>query len=150
MASSAGRINGGVNLPAVAPMLSYEDVGTTADWLCAAFGFTEAGRFENGGHVTHVNLVAGDGVVMAGWPGPEYRNPIHHREGCADAAQWLDTSFVVDGVYVLVEDIHKHFEGARTSGARILSEPEENAAVGQWQYRAEDIEGHRWMFAQPL
>jgi uncharacterized glyoxalase superfamily protein PhnB len=26
---------------------------------------------------------------------------------------------------------------------------EDSAAAGQQQYRAEDIEGHRWMFAQP-
>jgi hypothetical protein len=50
-----------LDLPHVAPMLSYEDVAAAAEWLCAAFGFREMGRFENGGRVTHVNLAAGDG-----------------------------------------------------------------------------------------
>ena len=132
-------------------MLSYEDVGKAADWLCAAFGFTEAGRFEDSsGRVTHVNLIAGDGVVMAGWPGPLYRNPKHHREACVEAAQWMATTFVVDGVYLTVDDIQAHYDRARGAGATILSDLEENSAVGQWLYRAEDIEGHRWMFAQPL
>jgi PhnB protein len=40
------------------------------------------------------------------------------------------------------------FERARSAGATILSELEDNPAVSQRQYRAEDIEGHRWMFAQ--
>ncbi len=28
----------------VIPMFSYEDVGRAADWIAAAFGFTETGR----------------------------------------------------------------------------------------------------------
>ena len=131
-------------------MLSYEDVGSAADWLCAAFGFEELGRFESEGRVTHVNLAVGDGVVMAGWPGPDYRSPNRHRETCADARRWLESPFIVDGVYVRVEDIEAHFSRARAAGANILSEVEVNEGVGQRQYRAEDVEGHRWMFAEPL
>ena len=137
-----------MDLPQIAPMLSYEDVGAASDWLCAAFGFRETGRFETGGRVTHVNLAVGDGVVMLGWPGPHYRSPGHHREACDDARRWLDTSFVVDGVYVRVDDIDAHHARAGAAGATILSEVEDNAAVGQRQYRAEDLEGHRWMFAE--
>jgi uncharacterized glyoxalase superfamily protein PhnB len=136
-------------LPPVAPMLSYEDVGAAVEWLCAAFGFTDGGTFTDGERVTHANLLTGGGVVMAGWPGPDYRNPKHHRQACEDARHWLDTTFVVDGVYVAVEDIQAHYDRARAAGTTILSDLEENDAVGQWQYRAEDLEGHRWMFAQP-
>jgi uncharacterized glyoxalase superfamily protein PhnB len=131
-------------------MLSYEDVAAAADWLCSAFGFTEAGRFEDGGRVTHVNLVAGDGAVMLGWPGPDYRSPRNHRDRCDDARRWLETPFVVDGVYVRVDDIEAHLRRARAAGATILSGLEDNDAVGQRQYRAEDVEGHRWMFAAPF
>ena len=139
-----------MELPGVAPMLSYEDVGSAADWLCSAFGFEELSRFEDGGHVTHVNLAVGDGVVMAGWPGPRYQNPRRHRQTCDEAEHWLDNPFVVDGAYVRVEGIGAHFAQARQVGATILSEIEVDEAVGQRQYRAEDIEGHRWMFAEPL
>jgi uncharacterized glyoxalase superfamily protein PhnB len=34
--------------PRVIPMLSYEDVGRAADWIAAAFGFTETGRWSDG------------------------------------------------------------------------------------------------------
>ena len=139
-----------MDFPDVAPMLSYEHVGAAADWLCAAFGFGELSRFEGGGRVTHVSLGTGDGVVMAGWPGPDYRSPKTHRETCADADRWLDGPFVVDGVYVRVGDIEAHFDRATAAGATILSPVEDNRAAGQRQYRAEDPEGHRWMFAEPL
>ncbi len=39
---------------------------------------------------------------------------------------------------------------ARAAGATILSELEGNEGIGQRQYRAEDLEGHRWMFATRL
>jgi uncharacterized glyoxalase superfamily protein PhnB len=131
-------------------MLSYEDVGVAADWLCRAFGFRELNRFEQGGRVTHVSLSTGDGLVMIGWPGPDYRGPKRHREACDAARKWLDTPYVVDGVYVLVEDIDSHADRASASGAVLLSGVEDNDAVGQRQYRAEDLEGHRWMFAESL
>ena len=130
-------------------MVSYEDPGAAADRLCSAFGFTETGRFEDGGRVTHVNLSTGEGMVMAGWPGPSYRSPRSHREACEDARRWLATPFVVDGVYVRVTDIEAHHDRARAAGATILSPVEDNDAAGQRQYRAEDVEGHRWMFAEP-
>ncbi len=131
-------------------MLSYEDVAAASDWLCAAFGFTEIGRFENGGRVTHANLAAGDGVVMLGWPGPGYRSPKSHRLSCDEARRWMDTPFVVDGVYVRVHDIDRHCARAEAAGAIMLGGLEDNPSVGQRQYRAEDLEGHRWMFAERL
>jgi uncharacterized glyoxalase superfamily protein PhnB len=50
---------------------------------------------------------------------------------------------------VSVDDIDAHYARARAGGATILSELEDNPGVGQRQYRAEDLEGHRWMFATP-
>jgi uncharacterized glyoxalase superfamily protein PhnB len=134
----------------VIPMLSYEDCATAADWLQDAFGFREHERYaDDDGRVTHVTLTIGEGVVMIGWPGPDYESPRHHAETCEAAARWLETPYVVDGVYVSVDDVDAHFERARTAGARILSEPEDQS-FGDRHYRAEDLEGHRWMFAQPI
>ena len=133
----------------VVPMLSYEDCGAAAEWLARAFGFSEHERYsDDDGRVTHVTLSAGDGVVMIGWPGPDYRSPTHHAESCEAAARWLDVPYVVDGVYVEVANVEAHCRRAREAGARILSEPDE--AYGGRRYRAEDLEGHRWMFSQPV
>jgi PhnB protein len=133
----------------VIPMLSYEDVGRSADWIAEVFGFTETGRWsDDTGRVTHVNLELGGGLLMLGWPSADYESPRHHAETCEQARRWSETPYVVDGVLVYVDDIEAHFARATAAGAHILSRLEDNPAVGQRQYRAEDIEGHRWMFAQ--
>ena len=54
--------------------------------------------------------------------------------------------YIVDGVLVYVDDIRAHLERARAAGATILSELEETADGKR--YRAEDVEGHRWMFIE--
>ena len=54
---------------------------------------------------------------------------------------------MIDGVHVYVDDVDAHFERAKGSGATILSEPEDTP-YGDRNYRVEDLEGHRWMFAQ--
>lgn len=111
---------------AVIPMLSYEDCATAADWLKDAFGFGEEERYaDDDGRVTHVTLTSPSGVVMIGWPGPDYQSPKHHRETCAAAARWSGVPYVIDGVFATVEDVGVHCERARAAGARILSEPDE-------------------------
>lgn len=137
-------------LPQVVPMLSYEDCAAAADWLANAFGFQEHERYaDDTGRVTHVTMSSGDGVVMIGWPGPDYESPKHHADNCERARRWLDVPYVVDGVLVHVDDVDAHCARAREAGARILSEPEDQS-FGDRHYRVEDLEGHRWMFAQPI
>jgi uncharacterized glyoxalase superfamily protein PhnB len=127
-------------------MLSYEDVGGAATWLARAFGFEEEERFEHEGEVVHVTLRLGTGAVMLGKPGDSYVNPRRLREQCEAAARMYAVPWVVDGVWVEVGDLDRHYERAREGGATLLSEIEDGP-VGRL-YRAEDPEGHRWMFAQ--
>jgi uncharacterized glyoxalase superfamily protein PhnB len=138
-------------LPRVIPMLSYEDCSAAAEWLASAFGFREHERYaDEEGRVTHVTLSSSEGgVVMIGWPSADYECPKHHAQTCEQARRWLETPYIVDGVYVSVEDVDAHFERARAAGARILSEPEDQDFADR-HYRVEDLEGHRWMFAQHI
>jgi uncharacterized glyoxalase superfamily protein PhnB len=132
-------------------MFSYEDVGRAADWIAQAFGFTETGRWaDDDGRVTHVNMELDGGMIMLGYPSSDYQSPKRHAEVCEQARTWRETPFVVDGVHVAVEDIDAHYARAQAAGATILSELEDNTGIGQRQYRAEDLEGHRWMFATSL
>jgi uncharacterized glyoxalase superfamily protein PhnB len=132
-------------------MLSYEDVANAADWVSRAFGFRETGRWNDAdGRVTHVNMELDGAMVMLGFPGPDYQSPRHHAEVCDLARAWTTTPYVIDGVLVYVDDIDAHLERALASGASILSPVEDNPGIGQRNYRAEDVEGHRWMFAQPV
>src|SRR4029450_10876526 len=60
----------------VVPVLVYDDAGKAADWLCAGFGFTERLRAgPPGGAVFHAQLVVGDGAIMVGREGAEFRRP---------------------------------------------------------------------------
>ena len=131
----------------IVPMRSYEDVAAAADWLQRAFGFAEGERFtDDEGRVTHVNLEFDGNVVMLGWPGPDYLDPVRHAERCDDAKRWLDTPYVVDGALVYVDDVETHCERARGAGADIVRGPED-VPVGRL-YTAADPFGHRWMFMQ--
>jgi uncharacterized glyoxalase superfamily protein PhnB len=132
-----------------APMLSYEDVGAAIEWLGDAFGFRELEEdrsTDEQGHITHTELVLDGALVMLGWPGSGYRGPTNHAKECDVARRWLDTPYVVDGVWIRVDDVNEHFERARQAGATILGELEEQP-YGRL-YRAADLEGHRWMFMQ--
>ena len=135
-----------VSLPRVVPMLSYEDCAAAADWLVRAFGFEEVERVDWQGRVAHVTLKVDDGVVMIGWPGETYVSPRRLREESEAAARMYEAPWVIDGVWVRVDDIEAHYERAREAGATLLSEIE--TSRGERLYRVEDHEGHRWMFAE--
>ena len=130
-------------------MVSYEDVGAAIEWLGTAFGFAESGErySDDEGRVTHAELSLDGATVMLGWPGPEYRSPKRHAQECEQAARWLATPWVIDGVHVEVDDSTRTSSGRGPAGAKILREPEDQP-FGRL-YSAADLEGHRWMFMQP-
>ena len=120
--------------PRITPYLLYEDCAAALDFLTKAFGFTEEVRIAGpDGKVNHAEVRLADGVVMMGTPGPDYQNPGAH--GHAHST-----------VYVYVDDVDKHFEQAKSAGAKILSELED-AFYGDRNYAAEDPQGHQWSFA---
>jgi PhnB protein len=128
-------------------MIAYEDGPAAMDWLAKAFGFRERARMlGQDGRLSHGEMETGSGVIMLATPSPHYRGPKRHREECDQAAKWSEVPYVVDGVLVYVEDVDNHYETARAGGARMLSELEDDR--NGKKYRAEDLEGHRWMFIQ--
>jgi PhnB protein len=134
--------------PDVIPMIAYEDGPRAMDWLAEAFGFRERTRMVTPeGRLSHGEMEAGEGgLIMLATPSPDYESPRHHREDCEQARKWSSVPYIIDGVLVYVGDVRAHFERARKSGATVLSEVEESDSG--IRYRAEDIEGHRWMFIQ--
>jgi uncharacterized glyoxalase superfamily protein PhnB len=52
-------------------------------------------------------------------------------------------------ISVHVEDVDRHYEHARSRGARIL-QPPVNHVYGERQYTAEDPAGYRWTFSQTI
>lgn len=131
----------------VIPMLAYEDGVAALEWLSRAFGFRETERMLGpDGSLSHGEMAAGQGVIMLATPTPDYQGPKRHREQCEPARRWSQVPYVIDGVLVHVEDVDAHCARARQAGAQILSEAEDTP-FGR-RYRAEDLEGHRWMFVQ--
>ena len=131
--------------PAVIPKRAYENGPEAMDWLVKAFGFREKDRRVENGRLTHGELDTGGGVIMLATPSPHYHGPKHHREECEIARSWHDVPYIIDGVLVYVDDVDAHFARAKAAGATILSPVEESGEGGK-RYRAEDVEGHRWMF----
>jgi uncharacterized glyoxalase superfamily protein PhnB len=133
--------------PAVIPMLAYENGAAALDWLARAFGFTERARMvDRSGRLSHGEMETGGGLIMLATPSPDYQGPRHHRQSCAAAERWSRVPYVVDGTLVYVQDVDAHYQRAKVAGATILSEPESDQ-YGR-RYRAEDLEGHRWMFIE--
>ena len=133
--------------PGVIPMIAYENGVAALDWLVQAFGFVERHRTVGpDGRLAHGEVDTGDGVIMLAAPTPDYEGPRHHREHCEPARKWAAVPWIVDGVLVYVADVAKHHERARRAGATIITPPE--AGPPSRRYRAEDIEGHRWMFME--
>jgi uncharacterized glyoxalase superfamily protein PhnB len=131
----------------VIPMLAYEDGAAAMDWLAQAFGFRERTRWlEPDGRLSHGEMEAGDGTIMLANPTPDYESPRRHRDHCERARRWSTVPWVIDGVLVHIDDVDAHYAQAKAAGAVILSEPEDGSP-GRL-YRAEDLEGHRWMFLQ--
>lgn len=118
----------------ITPYLLYEDVAGALDWLAHAFGFEEVLRFAApDGSVNHAEMKLGDGSIMLGDPGPDYRNPKRVGERTSQ-------------LYVYVDDVNAHYERAKAAGAEIKLEPTDQE-YGDRRYDAYDPEGHLWSFA---
>ena len=117
----------------IVPILIYEDVGQAIEWLCRAFGFTERLRAERDGIIGHAQLSFGDGAIMIGRQGGPYKPP--------NAAE------ISHCIHVTVDNVDRHFEHARTAGARVV-QPPADMPFGERQYTVHDLAGHRWTFSQ--
>jgi uncharacterized glyoxalase superfamily protein PhnB len=109
-------------------MLRYDNVAKAATWLVEAFGFEWRGRRSDPmRRDDYCELTVGDSalVIMSG----AEANANHHDHE----------------LLAYVHDLDGHLDRALAHGARIL---EEDVAGSHRRYVAEDLEGHRWIFAQ--
>jgi PhnB protein len=119
----------------ITPYVLYEDADAAIDFLVDAFGFRERLRVaDDDGRVTHAELELGDGEIMLGAPGGDFRSP--KRSGEVNVLLHVD-----------VDDVDAHCTRAGAAGATIRDEPADQE-YGDRRYSADDLEGHRWFFAQ--
>jgi uncharacterized glyoxalase superfamily protein PhnB len=131
--------------PRISSALFYDDSAKAIDWLGRAFGFETRLKVEgDDGGIVHSELVFGDGVVMVASVsrGPRRKSP--NSIGGANT----------QSIFAYVDDVEAHCARARGAGAKILSEPKTTDYGDEWWvdrgYEVEDLEGHRWYFAQRM
>jgi uncharacterized glyoxalase superfamily protein PhnB len=128
--------------PPVIPAVIYKDRHGAIDFLQKAFGLELALLLTDAaGDVAHAEMNFGGGVVMIAseWPAWVWAKSPGSAGG-------VNTQFIR---IQLERDIDAHCERARAAGARIIEEPRDEF-YGDRIYRAMDLEGHFWTFAQPV
>ena len=115
------------DIPRVSPVLHYKDVPTACEWLVRVFGLRARHRMNVG---DFGELTLGESVIML--------RGLHGLAGEKEMA-------VTHSVYCYVDDLDDHFERAKAGGAVIIEAIKRH---GDRLYVADDLEGHRWTFAQ--
>lgn len=118
----------------------YRDPLLALAWLEAAFGFARSMLVKDrGGKLVHAEMRFEDAYLVVD-------------------SEWSDTAASpasvggknTQSVYLRIRgDIDGHCARAREAGAVILQEPQDQF-YGERTYRAADIEGHVWTFAQTV
>ena len=126
--------------PTLGSSLFYRDPWKALDWLERAFGFERAMVItDKDGNLAHSELHLGDGYIMVGgeW-NSSVASPASIGGKCTQA------------LHVQLKDsIDAHCARARAAGAVIHQEPSDQF-YGDRTYRALDLEGHMWTFAQTV
>jgi len=117
--------------------LHYAKPAAAARWLESVFGLASPDPLPDGED------------PIGGEPAGEYGHPwIEFRVGNCSLMLFGDGDRTDRGsheTWVFVDDLDAHLSHARAGGAKILSDIEQ---TGFRAYQAEDLEGHRWTFAQ--
>jgi uncharacterized glyoxalase superfamily protein PhnB len=114
-------------------VLRYRDAHAAIDFLCDAFGFERHAVYESDdGVVEHAQLAHGSGMVMLSTERDDDARGFGEHAGQG----W---------VYVVVDDPDGHHDRAKTAGATIIRELEDQD-YGSRDYSAKDPEGNIWSF----
>jgi uncharacterized glyoxalase superfamily protein PhnB len=126
--------------PSLGSGVFYRDPWAALDWLEKAFGFERSMVIsDQDGRLAHAEMRFGDGYIMVG----------------SEWAEFIASPASVGGkntqsIHAQLQDgIDAHCERARAAGAAILQEPADQF-YGDRTYRARDLEGHVWTFAQTV
>ena len=119
------RVNHGYEaseMPRITPVVYYADVVAAAEWLCRAFGFWCRGKM--GSDFAELELAGGVVLLRRA---DDQRMPARSM------------------TYAYVDDVETHFTRTQEAGGTIV---EGIHRRGDTVYIAEDLEHHRWTFAQ--
>ncbi len=123
----------------IIPSLRYSNAPAAIDWLCDAFGFEKhlVVRADDGS-IAHAQLTFGNGMIMLGSARDDEFGRMIRQPSDLDGG-------ITQSPYVVVNDVDAHHERAKSVGARIVMEPEDQPYGGRL-YTCRDIEDHLWSF----
>jgi len=124
--------NRSVPADTVLPHVSYQNLGEAIVWLTEAFGFQEYYRYGDG---------PSGGQMWAGNAAIQVRQA---NDGQKSPAQ---LGYGTQSLTVFVDDVDEHHRRSKAAGAKILEKPHETK-YGEYQYAAEDLDGHHWLFSR--
>lgn len=116
----------------VMPHVIYRDLAAAMAWLERAFDFHELYRYGDG---------PAGGQMQAG------RAVIQVRQAGGGQKVPAELGFGTQSLTIFVDDVDGHHARAQGAGAKILEEPHETG-YGEYQYAAEDPDGHHWLFSR--
>jgi uncharacterized glyoxalase superfamily protein PhnB len=123
--------NRSVPTDTVLPHVKYQNLVEAIAWLTRVFGFREYYRYG-----------APSGGQM--WAG---KAPIQVRQADEGQKSPARLGYGTQSLTIFVEDVDGHYARAKAAGATILEEPHETV-YGEYQYAAEDLDGHHWLFSR--
>ena len=127
--------------PAFTVSAFYRDPKAALDWLARAFGFEVTMVIEDADadpRNSHYEMaIEGRGRIMIGGEWADWTRSPASAGGVNTQSTHVD----------LARDLDGHCARARSAGARIAAEPADQF-YGDRTYRAVDLEGHMWTFAQ--
>lgn len=124
--------NRSVPVDTVLPHVVYRNLPEAIEWLNRTFGFEEYYRYGDppaGGQIR-----AGKAAIQVRQARGAERVPA--QVGCG-----------TQSLTIFVDDVDGHYARAKAAGAKILEEPHETV-YGEYQYAAEDLDGHHWLFSR--
>ncbi len=124
-------------VPQIYPRLAYRDPTEAVAWLSRAFGLRERERARSvaeDGSIQLTEMELGEGLVMVS------------KEGAHELSSPTALGGRTQMVMAYVANVDEHFAEAKSAGARIVMELEDQP-WGDRRYEALDLEDHRWYFA---
>jgi|SRR5690242_18192861 uncharacterized glyoxalase superfamily protein PhnB len=124
--------NRSVPVDTVLPHVKYQNLEEAMAWLIKAFAFQEYYRYGDG---------PSGGQMWAG------KAAIQVRQAATGERSPAQLGYGTQSLTVFVENVDQHYARAKAAGAKILEEPHETE-YGEYQYAAEDLDGHHWLFSR--
>ena len=124
--------NRSVPVNTVLPHVIYQNLPEAITWLNRVFGLEEYYRY--GAPPAGGQIHAGKAVIQVRQARRPQQSPAQLGYGTQSLTIFLD-------------DVDGHYARAKAEDAKILEEPHETE-YGEYQYAAEDLDGHHWLFSR--